>query len=91
MSLCRAIRIGQMLGLHRVDGEGVDAMSLLPPPQDWSEAEERRRTWWVIYCSDRLVSGSTGWPVMINQQDVSKQHLTPYRTYLVGEDMIPKV
>ncbi|KAK7445574.1 binuclear zinc transcription factor [Colletotrichum acutatum] len=71
MSLCRAIRIGQMLGLHRVDGEGVDAMSLLPPPQDWSEAEERRRTWWVIYCSDRLVSGSTGWPVMINQQDIT--------------------
>ncbi|KAK0369145.1 binuclear zinc transcription factor [Colletotrichum limetticola] len=71
MSLCRAIRIGQMLGLHRVDGEGVDAMSLLPPPQDWSEAEERRRTWWVIYCSDRLVGGSTGWPVMINQQDIT--------------------
>ncbi|EXF74016.1 binuclear zinc transcription factor [Colletotrichum fioriniae PJ7] len=71
MSLCRAIRIGQMLGLHRVDGEGVDAMSLLPPPRDWSEAEERRRTWWVIYCSDRLVSGSTGWPVMINQQDIT--------------------
>ncbi|KAK1457365.1 binuclear zinc transcription factor [Colletotrichum cuscutae] len=75
MSLCRAIRIGQMLGLHRVDGEGVDAMSLLSPPQDWSEAEERQRTWWVIYCSDRLVGGSTGWPVMINQQDHSTRTL----------------
>ncbi|KAL2883127.1 hypothetical protein SGCOL_001315 [Colletotrichum sp. CLE4] len=71
MSLCRAIRVAQMLGLHRVDGECVDAMPLLPPPRDWSEAEERRRTWWVIYCADRLVSGSTGWPVMINQQDIS--------------------
>ncbi|GKT55759.1 binuclear zinc transcription factor [Colletotrichum tofieldiae] len=36
-----------------------------------SEAEERRRTWWVIYCSDRLVSGTTGWPVIINEQDIS--------------------
>ncbi|KXH55458.1 binuclear zinc transcription factor [Colletotrichum salicis] len=71
MSLCRAIRVAQMLGLHRVDGECVDAMPLLPPPRDWSEAEERRRTWWVIYCADRLVSGNTGWPVMIKQQDIT--------------------
>ncbi|KAK1638757.1 hypothetical protein BDP81DRAFT_514203 [Colletotrichum phormii] len=60
MSLCRAIRVAQMLGLHRVDGECVDAMPLIPPPRDWSEAEERWRT-----------CGSTGWPVMINQQDIT--------------------
>ncbi|GKT82579.1 binuclear zinc transcription factor [Colletotrichum tofieldiae] len=71
MSLCRAIRVAQMLGIHRVDGDSAEAMPLLPPPKDWSEAEERRRTWWVIYCSDRLVSGTTGWPVIINEQDIS--------------------
>ncbi|KAL3297051.1 binuclear zinc transcription factor [Colletotrichum asianum] len=71
MSLCRAIRISQMLGLHRVDGQSVDAIPLLSPPRDWVEAEERRRTWWVIYCSDRLVCGSTGWPAMINEHDSS--------------------
>ncbi|KZL80424.1 binuclear zinc transcription factor, partial [Colletotrichum incanum] len=71
MSLCRAIRVAQMLGIHRVDGYSTEAMPLLPPPEDWSEAEERRRTWWVIYCSDRLVSGTTGWPVIINDQDIS--------------------
>lgn len=70
MSLCRAIRVAQMLGLHRVDGDGIGAIPLLPSPRDWTEAEERRRTWWVIYCSDRLVSGSTGWPALINEQDV---------------------
>ncbi|KAF4434239.1 Citrinin biosynthesis transcriptional activator ctnR [Colletotrichum fructicola] len=69
MSLCKAIRIAQMLGLHRVDGQSVDAIPLLSPPRDWVEAEERRRTWWVIYCSDRLVCGSTGWPAMINEHD----------------------
>ncbi|KAF4484484.1 Citrinin biosynthesis transcriptional activator ctnR [Colletotrichum fructicola Nara gc5] len=70
MSLCKAIRIAQMLGLHRVDGQSVDAIPLLSPPRDWVEAEERRRTWWVIYCSDRLVCGSTGWPAMINEHDI---------------------
>ncbi|KAL6406463.1 binuclear zinc transcription factor [Ilyonectria robusta] len=71
MSLCRAIRIAQMLGLHRVDGDSVDAMPLMPSPQSWFEAEERRRTWWALYCSDRLVGGTTGWPVIIHEQDIS--------------------
>ncbi|KAH7142910.1 binuclear zinc transcription factor [Dactylonectria estremocensis] len=71
MSLCRAIRVAQMLGLHQVDGDSVGTIPLVPPPQYWFEAEERRRTWWVLYCSDRLVSGTTGLPTMINEQDIS--------------------
>ncbi|WQF85222.1 hypothetical protein CDEST_10236 [Colletotrichum destructivum] len=71
MSLCRAIRIAQLLGLHQVDGGGLGHPSGLPPPQSWPEAEERRRTWWALYCSDRLVGGTAGWPVLINERDMS--------------------
>jgi hypothetical protein len=42
----------------------------LAPPKDWAELEERRRTWWVLYCSDRFVSGTAGWPTLINEKDV---------------------
>ncbi|TDZ29992.1 Citrinin biosynthesis transcriptional activator ctnR [Colletotrichum spinosum] len=70
MSLCRAVRVAQMLGLHRVDGQDVSALPLLPPPRDWVEAEERRRTWWVIYCSDYLTGPSIGAPVLIDEHDI---------------------
>ncbi|KAL0939654.1 binuclear zinc transcription factor [Colletotrichum truncatum] len=70
MSLCRAIRTAQMLGLHHIDRDSMESLPLLAPPADWVEAEERRRTWWVIYCSDRLVCGSTGWPAMIDERDL---------------------
>ncbi|KAI3579280.1 hypothetical protein IWW34DRAFT_622841 [Fusarium oxysporum f. sp. albedinis] len=42
----------------------------LPPPGDFFEVEERRRTWWVIFCSDRFVSGITGWPALVNEKDI---------------------
>ncbi|KAJ0114676.1 Asperfuranone cluster transcription factor afoA [Diaporthe amygdali] len=70
MSLGRAIRIAQMIGLDRVDGQSVNLFPLFSPPRDWAEAEEMRRTWWVVYCSDRLICGSTGWPALINEQDI---------------------
>ncbi|KZL65302.1 binuclear zinc transcription factor [Colletotrichum tofieldiae] len=60
-----------MLGLHQVDGAGLVHTSVLPPPQSWPEAEERRRTWWALYCSDRLVGGTAGWPVLIDEKDMS--------------------
>ncbi|KAF4414915.1 binuclear zinc transcription factor [Fusarium acutatum] len=71
MSIARAIRIAQMLGLHRVDADDLESIYLMPPPQSWLEAEERRRTWWALYCSDRLVGGTTGLPVLINEQEIS--------------------
>ncbi|KAL9487805.1 hypothetical protein ACSS6W_000082 [Trichoderma asperelloides] len=70
-SLSRCLRIAQMLRLHQLDA--VDGQ--LPPgvseTKNWSELEEARRTWWVIFCSDRFVSGSTGWPALINDDDIS--------------------
>ncbi|KZL64746.1 oleate activated transcription factor 3, partial [Colletotrichum tofieldiae] len=70
-SLSRGLRIAQMLGLHRLDSPRQTMISTLPPPEDWCELEERRRTWWVIFCSDRFVSGVTGWPALIHEKDVA--------------------
>ncbi|RBA18252.1 binuclear zinc transcription factor [Fusarium proliferatum] len=70
ISISRAIRIAQMLGLHRVDADNLESIYLILPPQSWLEAEERRRTWWALYCSDRLVGGTTGLPVLINEQEI---------------------
>ncbi|KAH6700573.1 hypothetical protein BKA61DRAFT_620792 [Leptodontidium sp. MPI-SDFR-AT-0119] len=73
-SLCRSLRIAQMLELHRIDQNDQSDQtlsSILAPPKEWSELEERRRTWWVIFCSDRFVSGTTGWPALINARDIT--------------------
>ncbi|KAK0726156.1 fungal-specific transcription factor domain-containing protein [Lasiosphaeris hirsuta] len=70
-SLSRGLRIAQMLGLHQLDDPSQSRPSTLPDPIDWCETEERRRTWWVIFCLDRFVNAITGWPTLINEQDIS--------------------
>ena len=67
----RAVRMAQMLGLHRIDGFGLDVKQCLPPPKDWVEREERRRTFWLAFCEDRYASVGTGWPMTIDERDVS--------------------
>lgn len=71
MSTGRAVRLVQMMGMHRLDGAGVDVKQCLPPPKDWTEKEERRRTFWVAFCVDRYASIGTGWPMTIDEKDVS--------------------
>ncbi|PKS05648.1 hypothetical protein jhhlp_008167 [Lomentospora prolificans] len=70
VSLARSLRIAQMLELHRLDYESRLLPLPLPGPRNWSELEERRRTWWVIFCSDRFVSATTGWPTLISENDI---------------------
>ncbi|TVY68142.1 Citrinin biosynthesis transcriptional activator mrl3 [Fusarium oxysporum f. sp. cubense] len=70
VSLSKSVRIAQMLGLHRLDSPKQPTDPPLPPPGDFFEVEERRRTWWVIFCSDRFVSGITGWPALVNDKDI---------------------
>ncbi|KAF5679684.1 hypothetical protein FCIRC_6063 [Fusarium circinatum] len=70
VSLSKSVRIAQMLGLHRSDSQKQPTDPPLPPPKDLFEVEERRRTWWVIFCSDRFVSGITGWPALVNDKDI---------------------
>ncbi|KAH8659039.1 fungal-specific transcription factor domain-containing protein [Ilyonectria robusta] len=69
MSLCHSVRIAQILNLDKVDaGEKVN--SDLGAPNDWVELEERRRTWWAIFCCDHFVSATTKWPALIHVQDI---------------------
>jgi hypothetical protein len=112
MSVGRATRSAQMMGLHRQDGAGLDVKQCLSPAKDWVERvsfnrsfylldlrfdtfvsttvwglcvesdgkdaetdmalqEERRRTFWIAFCQDRYASIGTGWPMTIDEKDVS--------------------
>ncbi|PHH59761.1 hypothetical protein CDD81_2599 [Ophiocordyceps australis] len=66
-----AVRLAQMIGLHRLDGSGLDVKQCLPPPKDWTEREERRRTFWMAFCEDRYASIGTGWPMTIDEHDIT--------------------
>lgn len=70
MSTGHSMRLGLMMGLHRQDGIGLDVKQCLPPARDWTEREERRRTFWAAFCQDRYASIGTGWPMMIDERDV---------------------
>ncbi|KAL5332924.1 fungal-specific transcription factor domain-containing protein [Aspergillus crustosus] len=65
-----AARLAIMLGLHRLDGEGLEVKQCLPPPRDWTEKEERRRVFWMTFAVDRYASIGTGWPTCIDERDV---------------------
>ncbi|KAF1915234.1 fungal-specific transcription factor domain-containing protein [Ampelomyces quisqualis] len=71
MSAGRAVRLAQMMQLHRIDGVGLDVKQCLPPPKDWTEREERRRTFWMAFCVDRYASIGTGWPMTIDERDIT--------------------
>ena len=71
MSTGRGVRLAQMMGLHRLDGTGLEVKQCIPPPRDWTDCEERRRTFWMSYCGDRYASIGTGWPMTIEEKDVS--------------------
>lgn len=72
MSIARAIRLSQILGLHRLDSKNVAGLTL-PPPADLAEDQERRRTFWVMFCTDRITSSTGGWPTMIDARSVSSK------------------
>ncbi|KAH8727511.1 fungal-specific transcription factor domain-containing protein [Phaeosphaeriaceae sp. PMI808] len=71
LSTGRAVRLAQMMQLHRLDGIGLDVKQCLPPPKDWTEREERRRTFWMAFCKDRYASIGTGWPMSIDERDIT--------------------
>ncbi|KAI9782067.1 MAG: hypothetical protein M1816_002008 [Peltula sp. TS41687] len=70
LSTGRATRLAQMMGLHRLDGTGLDVKQCLMPPRDWTEREERRRTFWMAFCADRYASIGTGWPMTVEEKDI---------------------
>jgi hypothetical protein len=54
-----------------VDGDGTSQKRILPMAKDWIELEERRRAFWSAFYVDRWASSGTGWPMIIDEADVS--------------------
>lgn len=67
----RSCRLSSMLGLNRCDGAAMDVKMSLPPAKDCIEQEERRRAFWLCFCEDRYASIGTGWPMSVDERDVS--------------------
>ncbi|CAJ0541139.1 Ff.00g079010.m01.CDS01 [Fusarium sp. VM40] len=45
----------------------------LPPPQGWTEAEERRRVFWCVFNLDRFCSVTTAWNTSLTSDDVNRR------------------
>ncbi|KAK0118715.1 hypothetical protein ONS95_007601 [Cadophora gregata] len=77
MSSSRAVRLVQMMKLHRIDAvlKTTDpSLVLLDAAKDLTEVEERRRIFWMTFLMDRYSCISMGWPTLIDERDI--------RTYL---------
>ncbi|KAJ5823304.1 Transcription factor [Penicillium robsamsonii] len=70
LSVGKAARLALMLGLNRLDGVGIDVKQSILPPKDWTEREERRRVFWGAFAADRYSSVGTGWPILIDENDI---------------------
>ncbi|KAL8649840.1 MAG: hypothetical protein Q9210_004160 [Variospora velana] len=98
-SVGRAVRLVLMMGLNRLDGAGLAVKQVLPDARDWTEREERRRTFWMAYCTDRYASMGTGWPLAMDERDIltnlpsneeSYEQSTPEHTTCLSECMTPE-
>lgn len=69
MSAGKCVRLVQMMGLHRIDKHG-SYIGIIPEAKSLIELEERRRTFWAAYLSDRYASKCSGWPMAINEHEV---------------------
>lgn len=75
MSISRAVRLVQLMRLYRVDKHEKlqdPTLNLIPSPEDWLQAEERRRLFWFTFLMDRYTGISMGWPSLIDTRDVSR-------------------
>ncbi|PLN85367.1 putative C6 transcription factor Prf [Aspergillus taichungensis] len=71
LSVGKAARLAFMMGLNRLDGPDLEVKKTLPPARDWTEKEERRRVFWMTFCVDRYASVGTGWPVVMDERDIT--------------------
>ncbi|KAI8649073.1 Zn(2)-C6 fungal-type domain-containing protein [Fusarium keratoplasticum] len=71
MSAARSVRLCQMMGLDRIDGDPHVLSYSLSPPLTWTELEERRRAFWGAFSIDAYARISTGCPSLIDINDVA--------------------
>ncbi|OTA66608.1 hypothetical protein K449DRAFT_391053 [Hypoxylon sp. EC38] len=85
MSCARAVRLVEMMGLHRLDGAAEEISPTILPPKDWTELEERRRVFWGVFCIDSHCSISTGWPFHVDASEVTTLLPAPESAFNNGE------
>jgi hypothetical protein len=51
----------------------MKAVRLVQPSNDWTELEERRRLFWIVFLLDRFCSISTGWNTSLTAEDVHRR------------------
>ncbi|KAF2706227.1 hypothetical protein K504DRAFT_483954 [Pleomassaria siparia CBS 279.74] len=54
-------------------GALMNPLKLIQPTDGWTELEERRRLFWVIFLLDRFCSVSTGWNTSLTSEDVHRR------------------
>ncbi|KUL91261.1 hypothetical protein ZTR_01741 [Talaromyces verruculosus] len=84
ISVGRAARMAAMMCFNRLDGVGLDVKHCVPPPVDWVEREERRRTFWLCFSEDRYASIGTGWPMVFDERDIMTNLPSSEEAYLTG-------
>ncbi|KAF7545520.1 hypothetical protein G7Z17_g9110 [Cylindrodendrum hubeiense] len=82
MSSAKTVRLCHMMSLDRIDGEPLGLAPSLGPPLTWAELEERRRVFWGAFCFDAHASISTGWPSLINMEDVATRLPAPEDAFI---------
>ncbi|KAH7248948.1 fungal-specific transcription factor domain-containing protein [Fusarium redolens] len=82
ITLCSTIRAAHMLNLHQVDITRPDSCYHV----DWIGVEERRRTWWTIFCYDRFTCATTGWPALIHDHNIRTRLPASDEAYANGQE-----
>ncbi|KAF1832071.1 hypothetical protein BDW02DRAFT_22342 [Decorospora gaudefroyi] len=74
-SLTRTIDYLQLTTEPSISQSGslMTPVRLVRPSDDWTELEERRRLFWVIFLLDRFCSVSTGWNTSLTADDVHRR------------------
>lgn len=82
MSSARTVRLCHMMSLDRIDGDPLGLPPTLGPPLTWAELEERRRVFWGAFCFDAHASISTGWPSLIQTDDIATRLPAPEADFI---------
>jgi hypothetical protein len=69
MSAGKCFRLALLMRLHNVDGRD-DIAAILLQSLSFTEIEERRRTFWLAYTIDRIISLLDRLPMTFNQHTV---------------------
>ncbi|KAI4118123.1 MAG: hypothetical protein LQ345_001762 [Seirophora villosa] len=95
MTLGRAIRLAQMMGLDRMDAPEASVagtlkfQQTLAPAQSPLELEERRKAFWVLFIHDTYASVRSGTPVAIDESKITTALPAPHGSPEVNYPPMP--